>query len=141
MELRRALLLFAVVLGLAAIATSFSRPAGRDDDRASDPLPSRSGTATANPRERGSQPALISFSLDRQGRTMRLAAGQPATVTVEVIRPGQVELAGLGLSAAATPLTPARFELFERRAGRYRVRFTPAEGGEARNLGTLRIVR
>jgi len=52
-----------------------------------------------------------------------------------------VELAGLGQTAAAEPLTPARFEVLESQAGRYKVRFTPATDTEARTLGTLLIVR
>ncbi len=140
MELRRALLLFAIVLGLAAIVTSVSRPerAPRDDGSglpdASEPLPS------ASPGPLGDRPALISFSAAKP-KVRLLKAGRPATVTVKVPRPGQVELKGLGLSAPAEPLTPARFEVLERRPGRYDVSFTPVEGREARSAGTLRIMR
>ena len=138
MELRRALLLFAIVLGLAAIATSLSRPeqTPRDDGSA---LPGASDP-TAGPGPLGDRPAPISFS-DRKPRARRLQAGRPATVTVKVRAPGQVELLGLGLSAPAAPLTPARFEVLERRPGRHEVRYTPAEGGKGRSVGTLRIVR
>ena len=137
MELRRALLVFAILLGVAAIVTSLSRPerAQRDDGSAwpdADP--------SANPGPLGDRPAPITFSA-AEPKTRLLQAGRPATVTIKVPAPGQVELVGLGLNAAAAPLTPARFEVLERRPGRYGLRFTPAEGGEARNAGTLRIVR
>ena len=138
MELRRALLLFAIVLGVAAIATSLSRPerAQRDDGSG---LPDQSEPA-ARPGPLGDRPRPISFSAARpKGR--RLEAGRPATVTVKVPAPGQVEVEGLGLISPAAPLTPARFDLLEQRTGRYEIRFTPARGGEARSAGTLRIVR
>ena len=137
MELRRALLLFAIVLGVAAIVTLVSAPerAQRDDG---------SGLPDADPPG-GPEPlpgpaAPISFSA-AEPKVRRLEAGRPATVAVKVPAPGQVELQGLGLSAPAEPLTPARFEVLERRPGSYDVRFTPAEGGEPRGAGTLRIVR
>ena len=62
-------------------------------------------------------------------------------MTVKVTAPGQVELEGLGLSAAAEPLTPARFEVLADRPGRHPVRFAPTQGDEARSVGVLRIVR
>ena len=141
MELRRALLLFAIVLGLAAIATSFSRPAKRADDSVTEAPQIERGAPTASPRPAREPPALISFSASGEPRTRRLFVNQHATVTVEVVRPGQVELAGLGLTAAADPLTPARFDVFESRAGRYLVRFIPARSNEERTVGALQIVQ
>ena len=138
MELRRALLLFAIVLGLAAVVTSISRPerAKRDVSNGSP----RTSEPSASPGPRGDRPAAIRFSA-AEPKARRLEAGRPATVSVRVPTPGQVELEGLGLSAAADRLTPARFEVLETRPGRYEVRFTPANGGEARTAGALRIVR
>jgi hypothetical protein len=141
LELRRALLLFAIVLGLAAIATSLSRPAERKEDKAAAPTPVAPRTPTVNPRRTGAEPAVVSFSSAGKPRTRLLAANQPGTVFVEVLRPGQVELAGLGLTATAEPLTPARFEVLESRPGRYLVRFSPARTSEQRTVGALRIVQ
>ncbi len=135
-QLRRALLLFAVVLGLAAIATSFSRPAKRDGG-----APDRSQAQSGTPGANAAKPAQISFSTTAKPRTQLLTADSAATVTVEVARPGQVELAGLGQTAGAEPLTPALFEVLESQPGRYKVRFTPATDTEARTLGVLQIVR
>ena len=137
MELRRALLLFAIVLGVAAIVTLVSSPerAQRDDGSG---LPD-AANPSAGPGPLGRKAPPISFSA-AEPTVRRLEAGRPATVSVKVPAPGQVELKGLGLSAAAEPLTPARFEVLERRPGRYEVRFTPAAGGEPRGGGTLRIV-
>lgn len=138
MELRRALLLFAIVLGLAAIVTSVSRPdrPERDDGSA---LPN-TAEPEAGPEPLGGRPAPISFTAV-EPTTRRLEAGRPATVLVKVPEPGEVRLGGLGLSAPADRLTPARFEILERRPGDYEVRFTPAGSSEERAAGILRIVR
>jgi hypothetical protein len=140
LELRRALLLFAIVLGVAAIVTSLSRPAKHRDDATSDPPRTGVGTPTVNPRPAREEPAVISFSASGKSRTRRLFVSRHATVMVEVARPGQVELAGLGLTSPAEPLTPARFDVFATRAGRYAVRFLPARSTEARTVGVLRVI-
>jgi hypothetical protein len=141
-ELRRALLLFALVLGLAAIATSFSRPADRAEETAPNRPPAKRTTPTVSPREESQQPRVISFSSTGVPRTIRQAAGAPAAISVEVARPGRVDLVGLGLTSAAEPLTPARFDVLENRPGRYEVRFFPAaDAGEGRTVGLLEIVR
>ena len=53
---------------------------------------------------------------------------------------GQVELGGLGLVAAADPLTPARFDVLTVEHGVHPIRFTEAGKNEARTIGTLQIV-
>ena len=141
MELRRALLLFALVLGVAAIATSFSRPADRAEETTPARPPAQRTTPTARPREESQQPRLIAFSASGLPRTLRLDAGTPAAVSIEVAQPGRVDVVGLGLTAPAAPLTPARFDVLEKRPGRYEVRFFPAAvSGEGRTVGVLEIV-
>jgi hypothetical protein len=135
-HLRRALLLFAIVLGLAAIATSLSRPNDESDPEPASPATGAAPTAT--PRT-DSPPVELTFAADG-ARAQRVVAGQAATVLVEVDEPGQAEIADLGVSATADPLTPARFELLASRPGRYPISFTPASGGEPREAGTL-VVR
>ena len=136
MELRRALLLFAIVLGLAAIATSVSRPREEGRDRPSEPPPA---TAVATPRPGPAEPLELRFDQASRRRTRRLEAGRPATVIVAVDEPGQVEIKDLGLSAAAEPLTPARFDVLVSDEGRYPVRFTPAASSEGELVGTLDV--
>ncbi len=139
MHLRRALLLFAIVLGLAAIAASVSRP--RDSaEQAESPASATETEQTPSVRPGPDRPPpateLTFFAAD-PGR-QRLEAGRAATVFVEVEEPGQVEIADLGISASAEPLTPARFELLARAAGRYPITFTPAADDDARvEAGTL----
>jgi ABC-type glycerol-3-phosphate transport system substrate-binding protein len=141
-HLRRALLLFAIVLGLAAIAASVSRP--RDSSEPTEPpRPPASATETeqapsATPGPEGPPAAteLTFFAADPGPQ--RLAPGQAATVYVEVEEPGQVEIEGLGMNASAQPLTPARFELLTRAIGRYPIAFLPASAqGERVEAGTL----
>jgi hypothetical protein len=144
-HLRRALLLFAIVLGLAAIAASVSRSPEESGERDSQPAvrsnpddvpdPSVStGDATPPP----GIPELV-FDATRD-QTHRLDAGQPATVLVEVDEPGLVEIANLGLSAPAQPLTPARFEILASDPERLAITFTPVEGDTPGDAGTL-VVR
>ena len=141
MHLRRALLLFAIVLGLAAIAASVSRPREESGERATPPpafppATEREDPPTASPAPAtGTELTELSFDAARD-ETLRLPPG-PATVTVEVEEPGQVEIADLGVSAPGEPLTPAIFELFVSDSGRHEITFTPAEGDESRSAGTL----
>jgi hypothetical protein len=137
MHLRRALLLFAIVLGMAALVASLSRPI--EDRRGQSTATSRTepdaaepGPPTAAPRPGGGGtaelPKTVSFDAsDDQSR--RLRAGEAATVEVAVTEAGSVEIPDMGLTAPADPFTPARFDVLASRPGRYRLLFTPA-GGE-----------
>jgi hypothetical protein len=141
-HLRRALLLFAIVLGLAAVAASVSRP--RDE---SDPLRTpttteqqpQSPTAAPEPDGAPGSVELTFRASDPQARGVD--AGQAATVVVEVDEAGQVTIDGLGMSAVAEPLTPARFDVLTQVTGRHPITFAPAgtEDSEQR-VGTL-VVR
>lgn len=136
MHLRRALLLLAIVLGLAAIAAAVSQPV--EDEPAPTTTP-RSDTRTSPTLADGSAglpTAEIAFDAG-EPRARRLEVGRAATVSVEVETPGMVAIPGLGVSAAAEPLTPARFDVLTDAAGRYEVEFAPADGDEARKAGTL----
>ena len=139
MHLRRAVLLFALVLGLAAVATAVSgsrreRAAEQRSPRAVEPP---AGSA-APPEARG--PAHIRFRPGDAVRVRHLHVGQPALLTVEVSRPGQVEIPGLGLTAPADPVTPARFDVLASEPGRFALRFTPAGEVASGRVGTLSVV-
>ena len=144
-HVRRALLLFAIVLGLAAIAASVSRTPEEPGERAEQP-------AGAAATDDGTDPSVspgtampvagaveLFFDAERD-QTRRVDAGQPATVLVEVDEPGLVEVPDLGLSAPAEPLTAARFEVLASDPERLAVVFTPVDGDAARAAGTL-VVR
>jgi len=135
-HLRRALLLFAIVLGMAALVASLSRPVEerRDDSAQSEPREPEAPTASPTPAP--DVPEALSFDA-AENETMRLRAGDAATVEVAVEEPGSVEIPGMGLSATADPVTPARFDVLASRPGRYELLFTPAGGSPSEPAGRL----
>jgi hypothetical protein len=136
LHLRRALLLFAIVLGLAALATAVSQPPRREARQ--QPAP-QARTAPAGRPAEGRPPPRLRLSEAGPPKTSRLVSGRPAELVVEVDRPGLVEVEGLGLSADANPLTPARFDLLVRRPGRYRVELVPAGSSERKRVGVVHV--
>jgi hypothetical protein len=139
-HLRRALLLFAIVLGMAALVASLSRPIDQRRDRTTSETPAPAGPPTATPGPAaGPEPGLpetISFQAsERESR--KLPAGEAATVEVAVTQPGSVDIPDMGLSSAADPVTPARFDVLATRPGRYRLVFTPARGEQPEPAGSL----
>jgi hypothetical protein len=144
-HIRRALLLFAIVLGLAAIAASVSRSPEDSGESDSQPAVPSEAEQAPSPSVSSGDAAPVSgvrelvFDADRD-QTRRLDAGQPATVLVEVDEPGLVEIANLGLSAPAEPLTPARFEILTSDPDRLEITFTAVEDDVPEPVGTL-VVR
>jgi hypothetical protein len=136
-HIRRALLLFAIVLGTAALVASLSRP---PEERASKEPREQPAPATTAPTPTANPPTPVAFDATAD-ESRRLPAGRAATLEIAVDEPGAVEIPGLGLSAAADPLTPARFEVFPTRSGDYEIVFTPAQGDESRPAGTLVVTR
>jgi hypothetical protein len=134
-HIRRALLLFAIVLGMAALVASLSRPP--EDGTSTEPREQpRRAPATATPAPADNPPRPVSFNAASDERR-RVRASQPATLEVSVDEPGSVEIPGLGLTVSTDEHTPARFEVFTTRTGRYEILFTPADGDESRPAGTL----
>ena len=140
MHIRRALLLFAIVLGLAAIAASVSQTPDESGDGEEPPPAQRvtPETPTVSPGEAASIRELV-FDAERD-QTRRVDAGQPATVFVEVAEPGLVEIPALGLTAPAEPLTPARFDVPAQDPDRVAITFTPVKGDTPEPAGLL-VVR
>jgi hypothetical protein len=147
-HLRRALLLFAIVLGMAALVASLSRPIeGRHGQSTAPVRPTEKaepGPPTATPAapaptsdEASSAPKTVSFvAADRDSKKLR--AGEAATVEVSVTEPGTVDIPDLGLTDPADPFTPARFDILATRPGRYSIVFTRAGGdAHAEPAGTL----
>jgi hypothetical protein len=138
---RRALLLFAIVLGMAALAASLSRPPEqrtRTDPRApAKPSTVSPGPAVAAPAYGPPETLALVAAADESGR---LRAGRAATVSVAVDEAGTVEIPGLGLSASADRVTPARFDVLPMVAGTHEILFTPADGDVGEPAGRL-VVR
>jgi hypothetical protein len=130
MHLRRAMLLFALVLGLSAMAAAVTRPRHVSHPRPR-PAPPSVPARVAPP------PVHVRFSDRGRPRRRSIEAGRRAIVTISVRRPGQVDVAGLGLTASAEPLTPARLDVLAPKRGRFSVLYTPAGELAARRLGAL----
>jgi hypothetical protein len=138
MHVRRALLLFAIVLALAAVAASLSNPRHETADLSqaeSLAVPGKSAEGRSADDE-----GAVEFSAARP-RNHRVPSGRATTVRVYVQSAGQVQIRGLGQSAAADEVTPARFDLLPDHPGRYPVEFTPAAGDSPESVGTLVAVR
>ena len=146
-HLRRALLLFAIVLGVAALVASLSRPI--DDRRGQSTTPTETEPETAGPGpptaapgpgggEAAELPKTVSFDAAAD-ESKRLQAGEAATVEVAVTEAGSVEIPDMGLTAPADRFTPARFDVLASRPGRYPLLFTPAGGEGAEPAGELEV--
>ena len=139
MHVRRALLLFAIVLGLAAIATAISQPP-RERETGDGGRSGARPTATPNPAPAGGLPSVqVRFPASERPVRRRLEVGRAATVSVAVAQPGEVSLPELGLTSYAEPLTPARFEVLAEEPARVGVWLTPAGASSRRRAGTLVI--
>jgi hypothetical protein len=145
-HVRRALLLFAIVIGLAAVAASLSRSGDEEPLRqeqqatTSTPQAEPETTPRAEPGQGTTEVADSTTTVElnaAEDKGGRIEAGRSATVEVAVVQPGQVTIPDLGLTAAADPLTPARFDVLVNSPGRYAIEFTPSEGDETRGAGTL----
>jgi hypothetical protein len=135
-HIRRALLLFAIVLGMAALVASLSRPA---DERRSDTVTSEQptpGPPTATPGPQAEAQSVVAFDAT-ENQTKKVAEGSAVTVEVSVGEPGNVQIPDLSLSAAAEPLTPARFDILAGEPGTHELLFSPADGERTEQAGKL----
>ena len=136
-------MLFAIVLGLAALATSVSR-SPREATREPRLAPPASGPAAgapgAAPQPESAAQGEVRLPTPRGRHSVALRPDAAASLLVSVPVAGRIDLPTLGLSSPAEPLTPARFELLLEEPATHEVRFTPAEDGETRRFGRV-VVR
>ena len=124
MQIRRVLLLFALVLGLSALVASIA-PAPEDGDE--EPPATVAPPPPAAAPEPIAPPLKVSVKdVDAPVPTRRVRVGSGFTLQVSVPEPGDVILEGLRQSADS--LTPARFDLVAQRPGRHPVVFQPIQG-------------
>jgi hypothetical protein len=128
-HLRRALLLFALVLGLTALATAIAPPPPAPDDDVAAPPPPRRTVAPAT---------TLTFPAPATRRPLRRQIAPDAHVVVQVVASegGEVSIPKLGRAASVAAGAPAQFDLLGLSEGRYDVLFEPALGTPAR-VGTL----
>jgi hypothetical protein len=127
-------MLFALVLVVTAVAASIAPPPPEDDVGSGSPS-TPPPTAVGDP---GEQRVGLRFP-PPHGKpvTRRVDASRPLVVFVSSRQAGQATIPLLGRAASVTTEDPARFDLVLSRPGSYDVRFTPAEGGEARPVGKI----
>ena len=126
---RRLLVVFAVLLGLTALATSLApRPAVRDGarvppdpTRAATPAPERSETASRRIER------TISANPGRKRATVRVRVGDVLALTVRGDLLDSVEIADLGKLEPIEPGSAARFETLLETPGELRVGLVDAE--------------
>ncbi len=134
MHLRRAILLFALVLGLTALAAAVS-PRQNDPEPAIAPVPAAPAAPT--------QPRTLTFAPRESGlpRVKAAPTGQHVVLTVPSKEGGIVTIPLLGRTTTVSPDVPARFDLLAPPPGRYDVMFEPAGSSglsaEPRRVGTL----
>jgi hypothetical protein len=131
MQLRRALIAFAVVFAVVALATAITAPSEEED-----------APAPSGPTPRTSAPAAVNVAFRHPVRgeppVRAVRRGAQAIVRVQAQVPGDVEILGLGLLQSVTPGTPAVFDLLASRTGRFEVRLVSV-AGERTRLGVLEV--
>jgi hypothetical protein len=135
-QIRRVLLLFALVLGLSALVASLAPPPEDSGEGASETPATTVEEAVPVP---AAGPRQVTLAARAHPPTRRIEAGSSLSLTVSVPAPGDVVLEDLGLRQSADPLTPARFALLAEPPGRHAVTFVPVDG-ERRVLGRLAFV-
>jgi hypothetical protein len=132
-HIRRAIILFALVLGLTALAAAVSPT--RDTGEAP------AGPAPPPPAARSATRELV-FQARASGapgvRTAR--PGEHLAVSVAAADGGLVTIPRLGRTATVAPDAPARFDLLAPAPGRYDLLFAASSIDEPRRVGTI-VVR
>ena len=127
MHLRRALLLFALVLGLTALAAAVS-PSRKDD-----PPATSSVVTPASPV----LPRALAFD-SAVPQVRRARTGEHLMLTVVAREGGLVTIPRLGRTSSVSASAAARFDLLAPAPGRYYVLLQQAAGpDEPRTVGTL----
>ena len=133
MHVRRALLLFALVLGLTALAASVAPPP-QDE-----PAPPAQPSTTAPENAGSGEPATLSFRAPPESKKLperEAAPGDHVIVKVSSGTPGQATIPRLGRTATVTEGVPARFNILAPEPGTYDVMFEPV-GQEPSRLGAI----
>ena len=140
MQVRRVLLLFALVLGLSAVVASLAPPPEKpgDEDRGTDTSVTTSPQSTG-PAMRRMPIRIVARGPKARPVTRRVREGSSFALEVPVREPGDVVLDELGLRQSADPHTPAQFYVLASPPGRYAVAFVPVLGGR-RVIGHLAFV-
>ena len=140
MQIRRVLLLFALVLGLSAVVASLAPPPEEsgDRDQGADTNVATSPQPTG-PAMRRMPIRLVARGPKAPPVTRRVREGSSFALEVPVREAGDVVLNGLGLRQSADQHTPAQFYVLASPPGHYAVAFVPVLG-DRRVIGHLAFV-
>jgi hypothetical protein len=137
MHLRRAILLFALVLGLTALAAGVSPT--RDDSGGGSDSTAVAPPAPVSPSE--ALPRQIALDTRRlpggRPRTLRARENEHIVVAVLASGGGLATIPDLGRTDTASSAAPAQFDLLAPPPGRYDVMFEATGSDEPRRIGTL----
>jgi hypothetical protein len=137
-QIRRVLLLFALVLGLSALVASIAPPP-EEDEEAQKSEPTVATPAIRPPTNLRAPVRLPARLRGARPPTRRVEAGSSFSLAVAVPEAGDVVIDDLGLRQTADPLSPARFDLLASPPGHHAVAFVPLRGGR-RVIGRLAFV-
>jgi hypothetical protein len=128
-HLRRALLLFALVLGLTALATAIA-PTRQPADQAPVVAPPSAGTPVPPPT------TITMHAPPSAARSYAVAHDARVLLGVVAAEGGQAEIPKLGQTQAVGQGATAQFDLIDLAPGRYDVLFAPALAAPVK-IGTL----
>jgi hypothetical protein len=129
-HLRRALLLFTLVLGLTALAAAIS-PSRDGGDAVAPPA------AVARPSRPPFRDVVFEMRPSGKATERRADVGEHLVVSVSSPEGGVATVPKLGLTASVALDAPARFDLLAPSPGRYDVFFAESALDEPQRVGTL----
>lgn len=121
MAARRLILVLVLLLVISSIVAQLAQPPTAGEETSSDETTTTSTTTEQNEPAAGRLLRRKVSAGAAEPAEIRAMAGDQLELLVSVREPGPVEIPGLGLLEAATPRSPARFNLLLRRTERLRV--------------------
>ena len=133
MAARRLVIVMLMLLGISTLAAALAPP--RSERTGSSSTTTRTTRSTTLTPPGGE---LVRAAIDAQAerpQRIRIDLGDQLSLEVKTTRAIQVEIAGLGLTDNAAPLSPARFDLLADRKGSFEVRLQESR----RKLGVVEV--
>jgi hypothetical protein len=130
-HLRRALLLFALILGLAALVAAVS-----PSRQTSGPTLTPPAAGTGDGGGAAGSERHLAFGAGG-ARVRRAREGEHLIVSVAAEAGGVATIPRLGLTESVAPSAPAQFDLLAPPPGRYDVLVSASDGSRPRRAGTI----
>jgi len=130
MAARRLVIVMLMLLGVSTLAAALAPP--RSERTAS------TSTTTSTTQATPAGGELVRGTIDAQAKRqqrIRIGLGDQLSLEVRSTRVVQVEIARLGLTDSAAPLSPARFDLLAERQGSFEVRLQESR----REIGVIEV--